>query len=379
MSRVGYIDNNGLSIVRTIMDEEAVRRYVEHAQSTIESSPQMGEATTKAAVLRDFLELLGWEIPTNTELEYPVKAFGRTFKVDYALVLEGAPVAFLEAKGVDTPFTDDHREQIQEYMKSEDVNLGILTNSEEYAFFRRQVIDSKVKVNTLAEINLRNLSDKITILRAFTKDAIQNDEWVKILNRIRELKEARTTLENMKDDLATEVTKLLTENVSGPISSPAESQAKEMIDRLVNDIEQEIDSNGTISSEEETDETPPAVPETSTDMSGEYIIKIQDDETTLTTFSDNNQSDVMANAVKFLTRDHDLIAKIEPLPYIPGREKAIINESPTSPHDEDAMRTYRELNQGYYLDTHMSKDSKKRHLRRLANKCGLEVEFEGGW
>lgn len=379
MSRVGYIDNNGLSIVRTIMDEEAVRRYVEHAQSTIESSPQMGEATTKAAVLRDFLELLGWEIPTNTELEYPVKAFGRTFKVDYALVLEGAPVAFLEAKGVDTPLTDDHREQIQEYMKSEDVNLGILTNSEEYAFFRRQVIDSKVKVNTLAEINLRNLSDKITILRAFTKDAIQNDEWVKILNRIRELKEARTTLENMKDDLATEVTKLLTENVSGPISSPAESQAKEMIDRLINNIEQEIDSNGTISSEEETDETPPAVPETSTDMSGEYIIKIQDDETTLTTFSDNNQSDVMANAVKFLTRDHDLIAKIEPLPYIPGREKAIINESPTSPHDEDAMRTYRELNQGYYLDTHMSKDSKKRHLRRLANKCGLEVEFEGGW
>ena len=40
------------------MDEEAVREYLEQAQSTIESAPQMQEATTKAAVLRDFLDLL---------------------------------------------------------------------------------------------------------------------------------------------------------------------------------------------------------------------------------------------------------------------------------------------------------------------------------
>lgn len=112
------------------------------------------------------------------------------------------------------------------------------------ALISTQVIDSKVNVNTLAEIPLQNLPDRVRILRAFTKGAIQNDEWVKILNRIRELKEARTTLENEKDDLATELTEVLTENVSETISSHAESQAKEMIDKLIQDIEGEIVEGG---------------------------------------------------------------------------------------------------------------------------------------
>jgi len=36
----------------------------------------MDEANTKAAVLRDFLKLLNWQIPQNTQLEYSVEAFG---------------------------------------------------------------------------------------------------------------------------------------------------------------------------------------------------------------------------------------------------------------------------------------------------------------
>lgn len=58
-----------------------------------------------------------------------------------------------------------------------------------------------------------------------------------------------------------------------------------------------------------------------------------------------------AGAVNYLIENHDLISEIEPLPYIPGREKAIINDSPTSPHDAEAMRAHRELVNGYYLDT----------------------------
>jgi len=50
------------------MDERAVKEYVERAKSVIQDSPQMGEATTKAAVLRNFLELLGREIPANTDV-----------------------------------------------------------------------------------------------------------------------------------------------------------------------------------------------------------------------------------------------------------------------------------------------------------------------
>jgi hypothetical protein len=63
-----------------VMDSASITEYVDSAQSDIEDSPQMGEATTKASILNDFIELLDWEIPTNTELEYSVKAFGKTFK-----------------------------------------------------------------------------------------------------------------------------------------------------------------------------------------------------------------------------------------------------------------------------------------------------------
>jgi len=360
------------------MEREAVRAYVEHAQSTIEGSPQMGEATTKAAVLQDFLELIEWEIPANTELEYSVKAFGRTFKVDYSLVLEGTPVAFLEAKGVDTPLTDEHREQIQEYMKSEDVNLGILTNGKEYAFFRRQVIDSKVNVNTLAETTLQNLPNRISILQAFTKEAIQNEEWIDIFNRIEELEDAKSQLERNKGRFAARISENMADWVSDSISSPAETQAKEMIDRLIQDIETEIVSDGSVSTDEEEEVSLPEVEDVQ-NATGEYVIKIMNGDTAIATLSDDNQSDTMAEAANYLIENHDLISVLEPLPYVPGRKNALINDQPVHPDGKGEMRTYRELTNGYYLFTSFNKKDKKRHVQRFAEKCGLEVEFDGGW
>jgi len=40
------------------------------------------------------------------------------------LLFEGTPVAFFEAKGVDTDLNSDHREQLATYMKNENINWG---------------------------------------------------------------------------------------------------------------------------------------------------------------------------------------------------------------------------------------------------------------
>ncbi len=226
------------------MDEDAVADYVDAARSTIEAAPQMDEANTKAAILQDFLTLLDWEIPENTQLEYSVRAFGRTYKVDYALVLEGTPVAFLEAKGVDTPLNDDHEEQLSSYMSNENVNYGILTNGKQYRFFQRRVDASNVDVQKVGDVDLEDLPDRLAVLKAYEKDAIESGESGKILGRINELREARRTLEADKDDLAVELSNTLADEVSDSISSLAETQAKELIDRLVEDIESEIDADG---------------------------------------------------------------------------------------------------------------------------------------
>lgn len=361
------------------MDEEEVREYVERIQSLIEDSPQMDEANTKAAVLRDFLDLLGWEIPTNTRLEYSVEAFGKTYKVDYALVLEGTPVAFLEAKGVDTSLTSKHRDQLRAYLKNEDVNLGVLTNGREYEFFRRRVVDSKVNVEIPARITLQNLPDRVGLLRAFTKSAIEGDEWLKILNRIKELEAAQTELVNRKDELAAELATLLVDSVSETISAHANSQAKEMIDRLIGEIEEEIDDDGTdVSASPIGRDTSPTQSDSVPKTDG-YLVKFSNTDSHLRTFVDGTQKGVMGKATDYLIESHDLISKIAPLPYIPGRSKAIINDEPSSPHDDQAMRDYQELTDGYYLDTHMNRSGKKRELRRLAKECNLEVEFGGEW
>lgn len=225
------------------MDEQVVREFVTSAQSIIDASPQMDEANTKAAVLRDFLDLLGWEIPTNTQLEYSVEAFGRTYKVDYALILEETPVAFLEAKGVDTPLTADHDEQLSSYMMNRNVNYGILTNGKQYRFFQRRVAGSNVDVQMVGDATLGELPDQLTVLQAYRKSAIETGESGKILGRINELRQARQTLEARKDDLSAELADVLAEQVSETIASLAESQSKELIDRVIADIEGEIDGD----------------------------------------------------------------------------------------------------------------------------------------
>jgi hypothetical protein len=84
----------------------------------------------------------------------------------------------------------------------------------------------------------------------------------------------------------------------------------------------------------------------------------------------------MADTVEYLIDNHDLISAIEPLPYIPGRTKIVLNDRPTYPDEEKDMRLPRELNGGYYLETHNSKEGKRREFRRLVELCGLEIEFE---
>jgi hypothetical protein len=140
-------------------------------------------------------------------------------------------------------------------------------------------------------------------------------------------------------------------------------------------IETEIDSDGTVSPKEKenTDQ------DDFTTATGEYVIRLQNETATLATFSDTNQSNVMAEATNYLIENHDLISELEPLPYVPGNKNAMINNKPVHPDGEREMRTYRELADGYYLFTSLNKSAKKRHVQWFADKCRLSVTFDGEW
>ena len=347
----------------------SIQDYVESSKPVIEDSPQMGEATTKAALLRDFIELLGWKIPMNTELEYSVNAFGKVFKVDYALVLDGRPVAFLEAKGLDTTLTSDHREQLSEYMRSEDVNWGILTNGQEYEFYQRRVIDTNIKVEAVEQTTLQQLPNKGSIIEAYCTETIREEESGTIIEHIRELRDSWETLTTEKEELATAIVDTLTESISDTVEPEAKSQAKEMIDRLITDIEAEIDTDAT----GQVGETPVSggTGEESPTLSDSYSVEIVQGGNVIETFEDSVQSDLMASVVNYLVENYDLIDAVQPLPYIPAEKRAIINDSPA--YNDTEMAQPRELEEEYYLEVNLSWGQKKREMERLADACGLEV------
>lgn len=354
------------------MDGESVQEYVASAQTALNEAPQMGEATTKEAILSDFIELLGWEVPINTELEYSVKALGRTFKLDYALVLDGRPVAFVEAKGLDTPLSTDHREQLSEYLRSEDVNWGILANGEEYEFYQRRIIDSEVRVEAVEKTTLEALPQKINILEAYQAETIRAEESGPKIEHIRKLRRSRETLSEDKDELATSVAELLAESVSDAIESDAKTQAKEMIDRLVADVEQQInpvdhnsDDEPVPSSEPSGD--PPETPDP-------YRATLTKDGEIEEQFENTVQSDLLVAVVDHLIQTHDLTSAVGPLPYIPGKKRAIINEDPT--YNGTEMAQPREVGEGYYVEVNLSWDQKKREMERMADASGLDITVE---
>jgi len=84
----------------------------------IDDSPQMDEANTKKRLVEPFIEdVLGWDGFSDVELEYSVQMGRNPKKVDYALILEGTPVVFVEAKGLDEGLSEDEEKQLRSYMR----------------------------------------------------------------------------------------------------------------------------------------------------------------------------------------------------------------------------------------------------------------------
>ncbi|MEZ3167815.1 type I restriction enzyme HsdR N-terminal domain-containing protein [Halorubrum ejinorense] len=360
------------------MDDDAVAEYVDDTRSTIEAAPQMDEANTKAAILQNFLTLLGWEIPENTQLEYSVEAFGQTYKVDYALVLEGTPVAFLEAKGVDTPLNDDHEEQLSSYMSNKNVNYGILTNAEEYRFFQRRVLGSEVSISRVGIADLEMLTERSTLLEAYTKDDIESGEGREKLERINELRQAQDKLKTQKDNLAGNLVEVLTQSVFGSIAPLAESQSKELIDRLIADIEHEIDTGNSESHDPESEET---VGKSHTELedssNAAYRIVFLDGNSPIAEFYGDRQTEAFVKAVDYLASEYSLISKLSELPYIPGRTRPIIHDETST--SESEMVQPRKVAGGYYLETNLSSTQKQREISRLIAHYDFTVEFHGEW
>lgn len=112
------------------------------------------------------------------------------------------------------------------------------------------------------------------------------------------------------------------------------------------------------------------------ELAGQYIVTIAENEAESTRFAARTQTDAMVEATKHLVEEHGLLDAVDDIPWVPGKRKAILNDS--REWDEGDCR-YKPLNDGFYVDTKLDAGDKKTKLRRMANECDVYVEFDGEW
>lgn len=361
------------------MDRTALRQYVARSKSVLETSPQMDEETTKLRLTVPFIELLGWDTrSTEVEPEHTVQtATGKT-KVDFALLLGDRPVVFIESKPARSDLAEDTVAELRGCMRQElAVDWGVVTNGRSFELLIN-ADDSRDEKISLVQFELDELEERPEPLEILSKPSVRSGKSDEIAVQITQTEEAILHLQENEDRVLQELNGVLLDEIGRSVPLDTEAQATEFIGDLISALEQQRSAIVTASPPDgETELSAPAV-EDIRDVSGEYVIKIHDGQTTVATFADDYQSGVMAEVVRHLVENYELLSRIGSIPYVPGEENAVINDHPAHPDERD-MKTYRELPNGYYLFTDLSKENKIRCIRRCTEMCGLEVEFETGW
>ncbi|WP_280535543.1 type I restriction enzyme HsdR N-terminal domain-containing protein [Halopenitus sp. POP-27] len=376
--------------------------FVSRTREVTERYPQMNEDNTKSKLLREFLELLGWDIAFDAELEYPVTIGTTRNYVDYALSADGsAPVLFVEAKGYDTTITDSHREQLHSYLRQTDVDWGLLANGDRYEIYRRENVDDGVTIRAVAQLSVEELPTYVEYVRLLTKDALTSGHAGELAERIFEIRRARETLERRKDEIADRLAGAVTDEVGDVVSQEATTESKELIDRLIADLEARTEHTGSTADPDTTTDSDTASGSRTTDRSERSgdAPEITDDApatddappTDAASFWDaiedatgirRTEDDVELR--EDTTAVDDFIAFIRhlfaegyltraDLPIASGNVRYLLNTE-NAHKNGDEMYMPKEIFDGVFLETHQSTADKKRKIVQMAEQVGVDGE-----
>lgn len=340
---------------------ETLDEYPAYARAVVDRNPQMNESNTTMKLVTPLLQVLGWNMMVDVEREYSVKAASTTTHVDYCLSTDGNPAVFVEAKGCDTSLSTDHREQLEWYMKQQNVDWGLLTNGKQFEVLRRRIDGTDLVVDTLGSFSLDEFAGNRGLVEALSKESIESGESDRIAAAMRELHQARDDLLHEKESLAEHVAQVVADVAGDGISQRAENHAKEYVDALVADIEAELQSTParTDGQAREVDFWTRVEAQTGIRRSeGELIFP-----------EGSSATSVYVTFVRFLFDEGYL--SVDDLPLKLGRTRYTINTEPTHP-DGREMYEAKEVRDGVYLETHANIDQLKSYTRQLAEYCGVE-------
>lgn len=144
-----------------------------------------GEAQTKVAFIQPLLDTLGWNVADPDEVVLEHAVFGGT-SLDYALLIDGQPKLYLEAKRLGASLSDPQFiAQTVNYANNDGIRWCVLTNGVTYRIYKSDELASADK-KLLAEADLRQTSEPdgmaqvVKTLSLLSKESLAAgtlDEW----------------------------------------------------------------------------------------------------------------------------------------------------------------------------------------------------------
>lgn len=216
-----------------------VENYVEQSTTVLSSTTNLDEQTTRTKLIDPFIRLLGWDLFSgDVELEYSVSMMSSNKQVDYALEIDGEPEVFLEAKAGKSNITDHHIGQLGDYMQSEWVELGLITNGRQFIALNLEPGEGgPPKIVELGNVGIEDLPDNQWLIDLFFREAVANGDAHDLASNIAKREEALQHLRNNRKAISRELSDVVGPDVTDVIYQESTELAQEFIDDLIQKIE----------------------------------------------------------------------------------------------------------------------------------------------
>jgi len=192
------------SIMSFKISEEKISKLKTSIERFSKTSLISSEANTKKRIIEPLIEMLNWDFESDeVRLEHPVQIGSRTSKVDYALVLEGKPVVFIEAKSFDTELAEDESNQIISYGRVDDVRWAALTNGRVIKVFDTKAGKTEKKC-IIGEVHFTKLPVNFEELMLIHRDSILSGEIESAVERLVATRKAIRNLKQKRNQLMEE-------------------------------------------------------------------------------------------------------------------------------------------------------------------------------
>ena len=137
------------------------------------------EEATKNALILPFFQMLGYDVfnPLEFVPEYTADVgIKKGEKVDYAIVIDGKPTIFIEAKWCGEKL-ENHDSQLFRYFATCSAKLAILTNGIVYRFYTDLDEKNKMDLTPFMEFNLLDIKDNLVPeLKRFQRSSLDVED-----------------------------------------------------------------------------------------------------------------------------------------------------------------------------------------------------------